>query len=571
VDIEHPYATRIVTPQEVLGVVTALLRYGTRGTLVAGDQRYPAVGTLLETAEPAIAWSVATRIPETELVGELYGYNSVFRMALPVLAANIETILTALPVEVMLIRRRWTRRVLATRDERVVLPTGGGTRTMTMPLLDLAYGGFSFVNDPHAGLRLEPGTAVSNMRVVRAGNAAVIDADVVELTHAPRPVCRMRVRQTSGGVPADWHRLVDRVLHPETSTDPAFTKDLWQLYGDCGYFSLSSKDPSCFSDIEADFFTVADRLASHPDLGCHVVWPSRRGVSAGLSVMKTYGRGWLGFQMAKITGETPEGVPGRRVLREIHNHAYEHIQAVDPSPGYIIGYPQVKNIWSRAPHYDLPKRYEVSGAAHVTRFRALEFDTRRGIAAPAAFTICSATRTDCASLAAHLETIRPMAYREALDLVADRLDLAGIRSQWANAGLVRDRHILIARHGRRAVAAAIVESASRATHVYRLLDLVRLYALEPAGTQGFPDLLEAAREQYARSGKSAFVLFQEEDMPLPEQVVSPAYDMGYADQSILSAAHLPELLEYVFEITARRFANTDPLAAAVGDANSRRR
>jgi hypothetical protein len=149
---------------------------------------------------------------------------------------------------------------------------------------------------------------------------------------------------------------------------------------------------------------------------------------------------------------------------------------------------------------------------------------------------------------------RPLAYGGALDLLPESVGFTSVQREWNAAGLAPDRGLLVARNGLRAVAVTTMELAADATHVYRLLDLVRLYALEPDGNEAFPALLDAARSFDVQHGKPAFVLFQEHDMELPDDVVAQAYDMGYADTSILSATLAPELLEYVFQITSPRIA-----------------
>ena len=544
-------AESITDRAQVYDILDALIRHGGSGVVLDRGKRIPATANWLEPDGAAIVWQLTARVGDVTLA-ELVGYNSVFRFTLIAKAASGTLLLSELPSELLRVRRRRVRRVRALNGERIVIEDRGhGARpTPTEPLLDFSYDGLAFCASGRPAVRV--GTLLSGMRVIRRGELGVsLDGEIVAIDRSrDESIYRVRVCPATAFDLDRWRHFVDAALHPDTAVDPAYCGDVWRLYGDCGYFSLSGKTPECFSTLQSSFPAVMERISRFPDLGCNVVWPSAtRGVSAALSTLKTYSHGWLGFQMAKISGDTPEGVSGRRVLREIHQRAYEHIQAVDPQPGWLIAYPQVKRVWSRAAHHDLPKRYEREGLAHIARFRALEYPCDRCIEGPT-FSVSLATRSETASFGSWLERTRPPVYRDALDLVPDRMDFGAIRHQWRKAGLLRERCLLVAHDGVRPVAAAVLEVAAEATHVYRLLDLMRVYAIEPGGTDAFPALLDAGREFYTRYDKPSFVLFQEGDMELPDATVAQAYDMGFADMSILSAALAPELLEYVYQITA---------------------
>jgi hypothetical protein len=326
----------------------------------------------------------------------------------------------------------------------------------------------------------------------------------------------------------------------------------WALYEATGYFSLSDKDPSQFHPLKEAYARTSRRLAAAPEVGCHVVWPVGDGtLQAALSILKVYHGSWFGFQMAKLRGDAPGAVPAGTVLREIHLRAYEHAQR-DPDLRWVIGYCQDKPIWSRLAHRDFTTRHAPSERACVVRFRAVEVSCSGPAFCRAdGVDVGPATPREAAALLRVLERLRPRPYREAFDLVPERFDLAGAKAAWARANLSRDRTTLVARRDGEPVAAAVLEDAEEGTHLFHLLDLVRVYPLAEGGEAHLGALLQAAREWYAGRGKRQFICFLEEDVAPPE-VRQGVQDLGVADMAIHSADLLPDLLEHIYEVTVPR-------------------
>jgi hypothetical protein len=350
-----------------------------------------------------------------------------------------------------------------------------------------------------------------------------------------------------------WFDLVNDQIHSETRVGSRFGEETWDLYDRCGYFTLSGKSPADFAPLRQAFLSTSRQLDHAPHLGCHVVSAaSTGGVRAALSVLKVYRGTWLGYQMAKTSGDI-DGIPGRAILRDIHLRAYEHVQR-DPQVAWVLGYVQVKRVWSKLAHYDMPLRHVASGDAAIVRFRALEVPCtahREETNAPEV-QVGTASRTEALKIAGAIRRLRPWQYADALDLVPERIQMEEIRRSWNRSRFERERGLLVARVHGVAVAAAIVEIGAEGMHLFNLLDLARLYPLTAAGVAHFPRLLEAAKAWFLERGRSKYVLFQEEDMVLPDEVVAGFGDMGQADMTILAAARVPELLEHVFEITAPR-------------------
>jgi hypothetical protein len=219
-------------------------------------------------------------------------------------------------------------------------------------------------------------------------------------------------------------------------------------------------------------------------------------------------------------------------------------------------------------HHDLPARYVESGQAAVVRFRAVEVacdahaEADRTPDCGLGYEVGVATEEETALLLQEIARTRPKAYVEALDFVPERFELTEICEDWSLAGLGRRRAALVARRNGKPVAAAVLESADEGTHLFRLLDLVRLFPLAPAGEDANAALLDAARVWFRSMDKTSFVAYLEHDTPMPEAFTSTTRDLGLADYVVLSADLLPELLEHVVEVTAPREPVVAPPSAS---------
>jgi hypothetical protein len=224
----------------------------------------------------------------------------------------------------------------------------------------------------------------------------------------------------------------------------------------------------------------------------------------------------------------------------------------DPSARWLLGLVQVKRVWSRYAHYELPRRYLRTEHAAVVRFRALDVDANVLLPEDARFTVEEATAADRAAFFRHVASTRPRAYVDALDLHAGAFAGGRHAAELSAAGFHRERHLLVARERGVARAAAVLEAIDDGVHVFRMFDAVRLYALDAGGQLAFRALLAAARAVYRARGKLRLVCMLEDCDAIPPEVIAREgiTDMGLADLTILSTDLLPELLEHVTEITA---------------------
>jgi hypothetical protein len=169
-------------------------------------------------------------------------------------------------------------------------------------------------------------------------------------------------------------------------------------------------------------------------------------------------------------------------------------------------------------------------------------------------TIGPATPGERALLASEIARLRPASYVEALDLSAEALDLTDAARAWREAGLERERHILVARRQGRPLAAAVLELGQRGSNLFRLLDAMRLFPLAPEAWEASQALLDAARAWYASRGRDTFVLMQEDGLDSLTPSVSSGDAHGGARPSLwlISAELLPEFLEHIHTQTAGR-------------------
>lgn len=538
-------------------VLEVLARHGREGTVRAAGR---AVGRALavQLQDDRVRWQISAE--GDDVVGpitiEMTGHNSLFVMDLEVLQCGCGVLFTSFPKRIQRLRSRSYRRVAAPAGTFVELRHPlFDDRLVRRAVRELSAMGISFSCDPAEDL-VYPEMFATEVTVESGGARMCFSAEVRSLTPSDGEgpgACGLRLLPDSAADEAAWLALVDRALHTTTETGSAWAKAAWRLFEKAGYLDLSGKSPEDFAALVASFESVSERLDAAPELGCQAVWPARDGeVDAAMSMMKTYSSSWLVYQLAKITGPTRDGADSRTVLRDLHLRCYEHAQR-DPDLRWLVAIPQVKPIWSRAVHYDLPMKYVASGKAAVVRFRAVEVPCGETRPLPATLEIGEATP---AEIALTLETIartRPAAYVDALDLSPERFSLDEVGQQWEKKGFSRGRKLLVARRFGVAVAAAILESADDGVHLFRLLDSVRLFALAARGEETFGSLLSHASGYYAAMSKTSFIAYlEEDDASIPSDAPEGAQDLGLADFVVLSADMLHELLEHVYEVTAPR-------------------
>ena len=360
--------------------------------------------------------------------------------------------------------------------------------------------------------------------------------------------CGLWVRHQGLDDQERWHDDVARVLCPNTVSGAPPVRHMWNLFADAGYLSLAGKAPKDFAPLRRALRTAVRRFDGARAIGVNAVWPSVEGADGSLTVVKMYHGTWFGQHMAKRKGPASSGLPGREVLREIHLRAYEHAQS-DPDFSWVLGYVRADAGWPRLVHVQFPERCLPTGQSYVARFHARAIPSEAPIALESRYRIGPPNPGERKRILAELARSRPLIYREALDLVPDRLHMRSVAEAWTDAGLQRERGIRVARDGERAVAVAILEATSDGVHLYGLLDCARLYPLTDDGEDAFGALLAEATGWFHRRDRPLFVYKDEHGcVRLPPEL--GVREMGAADMTILPATLVPDLMEHLWEVTS---------------------
>jgi hypothetical protein len=404
---------------------------------------------------------------------------------------------------------------------------------------------------------LHPGLVIDEARIEWRGGGVRVRARVDDVTpsdDAPS-LAVVRVAIWAHAPASDdvdwraWEGEVARLTHPNTFVGRPVFDEIWDVYGESGYFTLSEKRDEHFEPLLDAFTEASAKLAEAPHLGCHVTFCTPERVEATLAMLRAWEHSWLGYQLARRRNR-PLWLSDGKLLYELYRHGYEHAGR-DPAVRYQITFIQKSGSRiSKLLHVDLPRRYG-DRLACVLPFRAVEIRSMLPVAARP--DIGPATEEEREIVLAAISLARPPIYVEALDLTRERFPLPNVIGAWTRAGLMRAREMLVARENGRPVAAAVLEAGQPGLHLFRLLDVVRLYPLGARGLERLPDLLGVAASWYLKRGLGAFVLFDEHGIEL-DRVTGHAIDLGWADLSIMAHELVPELLEECLLAVAPRSA-----------------
>jgi hypothetical protein len=425
---------------------------------------------------------------------------------------------------------------------------------LTRPVCDLSLGGLSASTVAVDDL-LYPGLLIDDMEIAwKRGRSLHVMAEVRHVSpaiHGKGQTCGFAVVQ-EGCQELPWAHEVWDALHPRTRIGQPWHDDVWDLCTSSGYLDLSNKNSAEFEALRPSFAAATEKLAAAPEIGCQVTWPTRDRVEATISLLKVWRHTWLAFQLARHNEDRPLWVSGNEILRDVYLRGYEHA-LLDPESDWHVAYVQDAAQWSRLIHYDFPLRYAGSDRACIVPFRGWEGRCDSEPAAPAPMPpgseVARATASELRAILDHLHATRPGPYIEANDYVMQGFDLAEVKHLWRRAGLERDRQVVVARSGGKMRAAAVLELAEDGLHLYGLLDIVRLFEIEPGGAALFPALLERARSWYRACGKKKFVYFDEQMTDNHAQTAGLT-DLGKASLAIIGRDLIPDLLEHVHEVTA---------------------
>lgn len=540
-------------PDRIEGIVRGLKGRQAR-VIGAGEPRahLPPL-ELAEGDDLPLRWRAPRPWPEPPFTVELGGLVSAYSFEVRHAELRDGLLAAALPAEIVRRRNRVYRRLAAPAGWFASFPHPlWPEQTVRCRLHDLSIGGFALASDGHGRSGLFPGLLIPHLRVERPGSAPLSFSGRIAHHDADgwsgAELHGVALAPISAEDHVGWMDALARAGRRRTHRGTGWEHELWVLYQKAGYFDISSAHLDFEAEREA-FDLAHARVASRPDIGVQVVWPTSRGIEASLSMLRVYSGTWLAYQLARQRLGAPS-TPGGAVLREAITDGLEHAYRDPDFRWYLIWIPE-HAAFTRRVVLDFSRRHatDVDRVSHQ-RFRAWMISCDQRSTAVGPYTVGYASASELEHLLATIQRVRPRPYVEAHDFVADRFDLGAVRRAWLPAGLRRERAVLVARRGRTAVAAAVLEMADEGVHLFDLLSTVRIFALDERGLQAQPALIEAARAWYRSRGLHRFVYFAEDDLSPP--AVAGAVDSGEADLVVISSDLVPDQLDHTWEVTQPR-------------------
>lgn len=547
----------IIDVGRIRSVVRALAGVRSRGYLDSNRSQALQLASFDEGGG-IVVWAGSNNWGDAPFVLDVTGYNSVYRLHFDsVTPAGEGHVMTSLPKRIERLRHRQYRRGEVNGALTVALyhPLWPRLPQIKREVRDVSFGGVCFVTSADDDLMF-PGLSLPLIEVKETGGELVrLKGEVRSVSQVgDETLARVSVSPYASRDEGRWNRLVARMLYPTTESGAEWSEPVWDLFRDSGYFNLSGKEPDQFDLLKNSYIKVDQRGVNVPGLFCHAVFPSERGVEGTVSIMKVYRNTWMLHQLAKRKGSSNVANP-RQILRDLYTRAFEHTQT-DQQFRWVIAYAEASVRWNQMSHFAFAQRHAGSGKAISLPFQLMEVSVPdRAPQVPEQFEIGPAAPREVMELLKLVQRTRPPCYAEALDLVPEHADLAGVSRKWHKAGFLRERAILAARRGGAAVAVAIVECGETGANLFRLVDSMRLLPLAPGGDSAFPALTDAARDWFRDRGKQAFVYFRESEDPGPS-VLSRFRDLGEGRFWVIAAELLPEFLEHVFEVTSPRVMST---------------
>lgn len=549
----------ISDPERIWAVVRSMVTPDAAPRLVNGRASVPLPPLVVDSADEfPLRWALARPWPAPPFEVHLLGLMSAYCWRVEEVVERGGLLALRLPLAVRRVRTRAHRRVAA--------PPGWTAsfahplwpeRRFTVGLRTVALGGICLEATGVDEALLFGGLAIPELWLEAPGHEPLCFAAV--LAHESRDPATGALGFGAELTPRDdaargrWLSQIAEVQYPNTRQGGGRGEAHWQLYDAAGYFRLSGKSPASFARRRDDFIDFHDRLAQHPDVGAQIFLERPEGLECSITAVRAYTGTWLAYQLARqrqLPGATGSG---RNTLREIVLHGFEYAYR-DPAFAWHLTWIQHDATFSKLLVHDLVRRFvDDTERVLILPFRAFEGTCEGDVHAPSSVGLAEAS--DVHRLLEIVRGSRTRPYLEAHDFVPDRFDFATVSRVWRTAGLERQRATLVARRGGVATAAAVCELATEGAHLFGLLDVVRLFALEPGGEADFADLLQGARAWFREHGKRRFAYFAESaDLAHARGLV----DLGGADLMVIAASVMPDQLEHAWEITFPR----EPLPGA---------
>ncbi|WNG32262.1 PilZ domain-containing protein [Archangium violaceum] len=550
---------RITRPDRIGRIFEALTARRCRGMARSASGDVELTAALYDKYDGRVSWEANGVLPSGPFALEVFGFSSVLHFLVEHTSYEDGLWSVALPRELVRYRHRKLRRA----------PAWGGCAAhfahplwpqvrVERELMDISYEGLSFATQPGEDL-MYPGLVLPEVTVGLPGKDPVrVRAEVRNIigTSLGRR-CGLRVEPLNEEEGARWRWLVEEQSHPNTRVKGPWNQGTWELFERSGYFRLSGKSPADFERMQAEYRDAHERLEGHPRLGYRVVrpMPSGESVEASLSWLKPYSGSWLGHQLARQQPRNEKlRSTARDALRDVYLRGFEPAQ-IDPEVKWFLAYCEANVRWVKFTAFDFAEWYQHTGQACMVPFRFMEADARREWSMPEGFSLSAPTEAERTELFERLKATRPEAYREALDLVPERFDLAELKRQWSEAKLTRERDVLVARKDGRALAVGVMETAHAGLNLFNVLNGLRIIPLvdeaSAEGQEAMLALLAGAAEWYRARGLDVFVHYVEtEHTGYTEQ--ARLADLGEGRIWILSTQLLPDFIEHLCEATTPR-------------------
>jgi hypothetical protein len=553
-----PMTELLSGPARVIPVLREVMLSGS-GCRVLSPTRTPVEGLTLRLAEvdsekETLVWRVSGKLPPFPLRVELPGYLSLFRCVFEEGDQQDTSLRTRIPLRIARLRHRRFARTPSQEHAQVkLLHPVWPELSIIGSLRNVSFRGLSFAThaSPHG---LFPGLTLPEFQVRWGdGREVGLSGSVRHVWMAQdESLCGIDLEFRSSQQRRAWFDASAAILFPNTSGAAGREAKVWEVFAESGYFSIGGKGEQTFDQAQNAFRTAVTRLAAAPHLGCHVVWPSKRGVDCVMTTLKAYTGTWTAYQLARRKELGDQAVAPETQLREIVLHGY-HFACNDPGLAWFIAWipDQVRFTWRLVGEL-AGRQNGTCGDVTVLPFRVYQIQTDQGSTPPdSEVDVREATADEIDLLVARLADSWPSAYLESHDLVGGRVSLERLTNEWRAAGLRRARHVLVARRGGAILAAAVLELAEDGLHLYGLFDVMRVYALDGTVDESLPSLIAAATEWYRSQGKTRFVYFSEQSNE-PRSQLGAFRDLGPARLVVLAASLMPEQLDQAFEVTAPR-------------------
>lgn len=542
-----PPSEHLAAPGFVRSVLRALLVNDTHATIAGAGADWRLRPAQLE--EDSITWIVLEKggAPCSPLVIEASGYSASYELHVLIIDEHEGVLRTTVPQSLARIRRRRMPRAAAkgALTARFVHPT---YRTpIERPILNVSEEGFAIESALEDDL-LCPELPLDEVTILRGDVALAHFPAIVRTVNLARNQVGLRVLPRDTATLRAWGEVVRALLHGRTRSAGYSADELWDLYLSAGYLSLAGKTPEDFAALKSAFSHATERLLQHPEIGHHFVWPAEPSVEGGaldaaVTNVLAFSTAYFGYQMAKRPGKWVRGAVGKQMLRDIHWHALEEALS-NPSCEWCVICVQATTRFSNLLFVDFPARFRNPELEAVVAFRPYQITCDEPLD-PARVQDALATPEELVALCNVIQVTRPSPYWRCQDLSVERIDLAEPKARWAQAGLERDRAVLVLREHGQAKAAMVLDVGQPGVHLFGFFDVAHFYPLDGTGERLLEPMLALAKAWYRQRGRRSFMYFHEGTHELA--AAADRVDLGSASYCIISVHLIPDLLDYLFE------------------------